>query len=138
MAEKVQGNVKVEMNTGTAETPVWTNIPGVTAASYSGGPPRETDATDFDTPEGETETLYGSRPNSPLTFQMHLEPGDATQELLFSDQDEIKQYRLRAKTKATVFEGVVSIGESHAVDGKMTSDVTILPRKKAVRATVTP
>lgn len=140
MAGLVQGKVKVEIDTSTTETPSWTNVPGVITASYTGGTPREIDATDFDTPEGETETLYGSRNNPPLTFQMHLEPGDATQELLFAAYaaaEDVK-VRLKATTKGTVFVGRVVIGESHSVDGKMTSDVSIMPKTAPARATVTP
>ncbi|MNH96429.1 hypothetical protein D3C85_1181550 [compost metagenome] len=140
MAELVQGKVKVEIDTSATATPDWTNIPGVTSASYSGGAPRETDATDFDTPEGETETLYGAKPNPPLTFQMHLTPGDATQELLFTayHAGTIQTVRLKAKTKSTTFTGRVQIGEEHSVDGKMTSSVSILPQSAAKRETVTP
>lgn len=138
MADLVQGNVTIAINTGTEETPIWTTIPGVTTASYSGGAPREIDATDFDTPEGETETLYGARPNPPLTFQMHLDPGNVTQELLFTavaDNTDV-DVRLRAKTKGTRFMGAVVIGESHAVDGKLTCDVSVLPKSAPVRATI--
>lgn len=137
MADLVQGNVVVELNTG-ASSPTWTPIPGVTTASYAGGAPREIDATDFDTVPGESETLYGNRPNPPLTFEMHLDPGNATQELLFTAYANATdvEVRLKAKTKATVFEGRVQIGESHAVDGKMTSSVSILPKAAPVRSTV--
>lgn len=135
MATLVQGAVKVELDKSTTETPDWEVIPGVTTASYTGGTPRETDATDFDTPVGETETLYGARTNPPLTFQMHLQPGDATQELLFAayaSAEDVK-VRLKALTKATEFVGRVVIGESHSVDGKMMSDVSIMPKAAPVR-----
>lgn len=140
MAELVQGNVELDLNTGTPETPVWTKIPGVTSAAYTGGAPREIDATDFDTPAGETETIYGARPNPPLTFEIHLDPGNTTQELLFTAYADatVDQYRLRAKTKGTIFEGRIQIGESHAVDGKMTASASILPIAAPVRSTVTP
>jgi len=136
MADLVQGNVNVEISTGSPAA--FVNIPGVTTASYSGAAPREIDATDFDTPEGETETLYGARPNPPLTFQMHLDPGNATQELLFTAAGDgsLVTVRLKAKTKTVTFNGRVVIGESHAVDGKLTSDVSILPISAPVRGTV--
>ncbi|MNR98729.1 hypothetical protein D3C71_271620 [compost metagenome] len=139
MAALVQGNVTVAINTGTPEAPIWTNIPGVTTASYSGSAPREIDATDFDTPVGESETLYGAKPNSPLTFQMHLDPGNVTQELLWTASaagDDDVQVRLKGKTKGTTFTGRVVIGESHAVDGKLMSDVSILPVAAPLRATI--
>lgn len=139
MAGLVQGAIKVEIDKSATETPEWENVPGVINASYTGGTPREVDATDFDTPVGETETLYGARNNPPLTFQMHLEPGDATQELLFAayaSAEDVK-VRLKATTKATVFIGRVVIGESHAVDGKMTSDVSIMPKSAPVRGAAT-
>ena len=70
---------------------------------------------------------------------MHLDPGNATQELLFaaaaSGADDVT-VRLKAKTKQTTFTGRVVIGESHAVDGKLTSDVSILPVSAPTRATV--
>lgn len=137
MAALVQSNVRISINTGSLATPVWTNIPGVTTASYSGGAPRETDCTDFDTPIGQTETLYGAKPNPPLTFQMHLDPGNVTQELLFTASSGATdvQVKLRAKTRETTFSGRVQIGESHAVDGKMMADVSILPISAPVRAT---
>jgi hypothetical protein len=137
MADLVQGNVEVAIMTGAP--PALVNIPGVTNASYSGAAPREIDATDFDTPEGETETLYANRPNPPLTFQMHLDPANVTQELLFTAAaaNSDVTVRLKAKTKATTFTGKVVIGESHSVDGKLTSDVSILPLSAPVRSTVT-
>lgn len=139
MAALVQGNVTVAIDTSETETPEWTTIPGVTTASYAGSAPREIDATDFDTPVGESETLYGAKPNSPLTFQMHLDPGNLTQELLFTaaaaGDDDVK-VRLKGKTKGTTFVGRVVIGESHAVDGKLMSDVSILPVAAPVRATI--
>ncbi len=140
MAELVQGNVELDIDTSETTTPAWEKIPGVTSAAYTGGAPREIDATDFDTPAGETETIYGARPNPPLTFEVHLDPGNTVQELLFAQYaaGTIKKYRLRAKTKATVFEGRIQIGESHAVDGKMTASASILPIAAPVRATVTP
>ena len=137
MADLVQGNVNIQISDG-ASPPVWTDIPGVTTASYSGAAPREIDATDFDTPAGESETLYGARPNPPLTFQMHLDPGNVTQELLFTaaaDGSADITVRLKAKTKATTFTGRVVIGESHAVDGKLMSDVSILPVSAPIRST---
>lgn len=137
MADLVQGNVTVEIETGSPAE--WKTIPGVTTASYAGGAPREVDATDFDTPTGQSETLYGARPNQPLTFQMHLMPGDTYQELLFTaaanGAADVK-VRLTAKTKGTTFVGRVVIGESHAVDGKMMADVSILPASAPTRATV--
>lgn len=136
MADLVQGNVTVAISTGSPAA--FVTIPGVTTASYSGAAPREIDATDFDTPEGETETLYGARPNPPLTFQMHLDPGNTTQELLFTaaaDGSDVT-VRLAAKTKGTTFTGKVVIGESHAVDGKLISDVSILPASAPTRATI--
>lgn len=139
MAALVQGNVKVAINTGTPETPIWTTVPGVTTASLAGSAPRETDATDFDTPVGESETLYGARPNSPLTFQMHLDPGNVTQELLwtaYADAADDVELRLTGKTKGTVAMGRIVIGESHAVDGKMMADVSLLPVAAPVRATI--
>lgn len=136
MADLVQGNVKVQISTGSPAD--FVDIPGVISASYSGAAPREIDATDFDTPAGETETLYGNRPNPPLTFQMHLDPGNTTQELLFAAYADASQVtvRLKAKTKATTFVGRVQIGESHTVDGKLISDVSILPTSAPTRATV--
>lgn len=137
MADLVQGNVKVQISTGSPAA--FVDIPGVTTASYTGAAPREIDATDFDTPVGESETLYGARPNPPLTFQMHLDPGNATQELLFAayaSGDDDVTLRLKAKTKATTFTGRVVIGESHSVDGKLVSDVSLLPVSAPTRSTV--
>jgi len=136
MADLVQGNVTVAISTGSPAA--FVTIPGVTTASYTGAAPREIDATDFDTPEGEVETLYGARPNPPLTFQMHLDPANATQELLFTAAAAGTNVtvRLAAKTKGVTFTGKVVIGESHAVDGKLTSDVSILPVSAPVRATI--
>lgn len=135
MATLVQGAVKVELDTSATETPDWEVIPGVTTASYTGGTPREIDAADFDTPVGETETLYGARNNPPLTFQMHLDPGNTIQELLFTAYATAEDVtvRLKAKTKATTFTGRVVIGESHAVDGKMMCDCSIMPKAAPVR-----
>lgn len=133
MADLVQGKVKVQLQGGSPLA--FTDISGVTNASYSGGAPREVDATDFDTPAGESETLYGAKPNPPLTFQMHLEPGDTEQEALFSAYSGGTDVtvRLKADSKATTFTGRVVIGESHAVDGKMMADVSILPKSAPVR-----
>lgn len=136
MADLVQGNVEVAISTGSPAA--FVVIPGVTNASYSGAAPREIDATDFDTPAGETETLYANRPNPPLTFQMHLDPGNATQELLFTAAaaNSDVTVRLKAKTKGTTFTGKVVIGESHSVDGKLISDVSVLPNSAPTRATI--
>lgn len=136
MADLVQGNVTVEISTGSPAA--FVAIPGATVASQAGAAPREVDATDFDTPVGETETLYANRPNPPLTFQMHLDPGNATQELLWTAAaaNTDVTVRLKAKTKATTSTGVVVIGQSHSVDGKMTADVSILPKSAPARATV--
>lgn len=136
MADLVQGNVEVAISTGSPAA--FVAIPGVTNASYAGAAPREIDATDFDTPAGESETLYANRPNTPLTFQMHLDPGNATQELLFTAAaaNTNVTVRLKAKTKGTTFIGKVVIGESHSVDGKLISDVSILPVSAPERATI--
>lgn len=136
MADLVQGNVTVDISTGSPAA--FVAIPGVTTASFSTGAPREIDATDFDTPAGESETLYGSTANTPLTFQMHLDPGNVTQELLFTAQADKTDVtvRLKGKTKATTFTGRVVIGESHAVDGKMMADVSVLPASAPTRAAV--
>lgn len=136
MADLVQGNVTVEISTGSPAA--FVAIPGVTNASYSGAAPREIDATDFDTPAGQTEQLYANRPNPPLTFQMHLDPANVTQELLFTAAaaNSNVTVRLKAKTKATTFTGKVVIGESHSVDGKLISDVSILPNSAPARSTV--
>lgn len=136
MADLVQGNVKVQISTGSPAE--FVDIPGVISASFAGSAPREIDATDFDTPVGESESLYGAKPNQPLTFQMHLDPGDTTQELLWAaDADGSSvTVRLKAKTKATTFTGRAVVGESHTVDGKLISDVSILPASAPARATV--
>lgn len=137
MADLVQGNVTVAISTGSPAA--FVTIPGVTTASYAGAAPREVDATDFDTPVGESETLYGAKPNPPLTFQMHLDPGNVTQELLFTAAaagTANVTLRLAAKTKGTTFVGRVVIGESHSVDGKLMSDVSLLPVAAPTRAAV--
>lgn len=136
MADLVQGNVKVQISTGSPAA--FVDIPGATVASQSGAAPREIDATDFDTPVGETETLYGSKPNPPLTFQMHLDPGNTTQELLWTAYAAGTDVtvRLKAKTKGTTSTGRVVIGENHSVDGKMMADVSILPKTAPTRATI--
>lgn len=137
MADLVQGNVLVQISTGSPAA--FVTIPGVTTASFASAAPRETDATDFDTPAGTSETLYGARPNTPLTFQMHLDPGNATQELLWAARaaNTNVTVRLKGKTKASTFVGRVAIGESHSVDGKMMADVSILPVSAPTRATAT-
>lgn len=139
MAVLTQGITKVQIDTGTG-TPTWTDIPGVTNAAGGGQPPSRIDATDFDTPAGTKEYIPGSRDQSPFTFDMQYEPGDATQELLFTSEasNAPSTFRIKIGTKGTTFQAVPALSLAAPVDGKVTYSVSLEPLAAAVRATITP
>ena len=140
MAVLAQGFMKLEIDTSETETPTWENVPGVTNVAGGGRPPNDIDTTDFDTPAGETESIPGPRGNSPFTADLQYEPGNATQEILFTAEaaNTPKKFRVKAGTKGTVFRCVPTLALAAPVAGKVTYSLSLTPMKAAVRATIVP
>lgn len=138
MAVLVQGFMKLEIDTSATETPTWTNVPGVTNVAGGGRPANDIDATDFDTPAGETESIPGPRGNTPFTFDLQYEPGNATQEILFTAEaaNTPKKFRIKAGTKGTTFSAVPSLSLAAPVAGKVTYSGSLTPLAAAVRGTI--
>jgi hypothetical protein len=138
MAVLAQGFMKLEIDTSETDTPSYVTVPGVTNVAGGGRPANDIDATDFDTPAGETETIPGPRGNSPFTADLHYEPGNATQELLFAAEaaNTAKKFRIRAGTKGTTFSAVPALSLAAPVAGKVTYSLSLTPMAAAARATI--
>lgn len=137
MAVLAQGFMNLEIDTSVTDTPTWVNVPGITNLGGGGRPANDIDATDFDTPAGETESIPGPRGNTPFTFDMQFE-SHATQELLFTAEaaNTPKKFRIKAGTKGTVFSAVPSLSLAAPVAGKVTYSGSLTPLAAAVRATI--
>ena len=140
MAVLAQGLMKVEIDTASSGGPTYTNVAGVTNVSGGGRPANDIDATDFDTPAGETETIPGPRGNSPFTFDLQYEPADPGQETLFTAEaaNTPKPFRIKVGTKGITFTSVPTLSLSAPVAGKVTYSVSLTPLTAAVRATIVP
>jgi hypothetical protein len=144
MAVAVQGFMKLEIDTSATETPNYESVPGVFNVSGGGKPGNKIDSTDFDTPVGETESIPGPRQNSPYSFSMHYEPGNAIQKRLFTSEDTNAPVKLRIKfgtgagAEAIPFSAVPTLTLGAPVEGKVTYDGSVEPLKAANRETVTP
>lgn len=138
MAVLAQGLMKLEIDTSETDTPTWVNVPGVTNLSGGGRPANDIDTTDFDTPAGETESISGPRGNSPFSADLHYEPGNATQEMLFTAEaaNTAKKFRIKAGTKGTVFRCVPGLSLAAPVAGKVTYSLSMTPLAAAVRSTI--
>lgn len=138
MAVLAQGFMNLEMDTSTSGGPTFSNVPGVTNIAGGGRPGNPIDATDFDTPAGETESLEGPRSNSPFTFDLQYEPGNAVQEALFTAEaaNTPKIFRIKAGTKGTTFSAVPTLTLAAPVAGKVTYSGSLTPMAAAVRATI--
>lgn len=134
MAVLAQGFMKLQVDVSGTQT----DIPGVFDVSGGGRPANDIDATDFDTPAGEMESIPGPRGNSPFTASLHYEPGNTIQESLFTaeaDNDPLV-FRVKAGTKGTTFSAVPSLTLAAPVAGKVTYSLTLTPLAAAARATI--
>lgn len=134
MAVLAQGFMKLQVAVAATQT----DIPGVTNVSGGGRPGNEIDATDFDTPAGETESLAGPRANSPFTADMHYQAGNSVQESLFTAEaaNTPLEFRVKAGTKGVTFMAVPVLTLSASVQGKVMYSISLTPQAKAIRATI--
>ena len=134
MAVLAQGFMKMQVAVATVQT----DIPGVFNVGGGGRPGNEIDSTDFDTPAGEMESISGPRQNTPFSFDMHYEPGNAIQESLFTAEaaNTPLEFRVRAGTKGTTYMAVPTLTLAAPVQGKVTYSVSTTPKAKPVRGTI--
>lgn len=133
-ATLTQGFMKLQVAVSSTQT----DIPGVTNVAGGGRPANDIDATDFDTPAGEMESIPGPRSNSPFTADMHYRPGDAIQESLFTAEaaNTPMVFRVKAGTKGTTFSAVPALSLAAPVAGKVTYSLSLAPLAAAARATI--
>ncbi len=134
MAVLAQGFMKLQVAVSSTQT----DIPGVFDVGGGGRPSNDIDATDFDTPPGEMESISGPRGNSPFTANLHYEPGNTIQESLFTAEaaNAPLVFRVKAGTKGTTFSAVPALSLTAPVAGKVTYSLSLTPLAAAVRATI--
>ncbi|MFC7378271.1 hypothetical protein [Brevundimonas sp. GCM10030266] len=124
----------------STSTPDWERVDRVTVANGLGFGENRIDTTNFDTPEGSTESISGPRPNQPLTGTFQDDPDSLTQQKLHEagDSNTPLGFRLIRGTKAQVFNAVPVLTISGSVGGVVTYSYSLTPEAKPTRATVTP
>ena len=74
MASPVLGNMALEYGGTGASAGSWANVPGVFSLTTPVSVPQDVDATDFDSPPGESEYIGGPSQGDDFSFQCNFEP----------------------------------------------------------------
>lgn len=134
MGVLTQAFMKLEVDTSTSGGPTYETVRGVTNLAGGGRPGNQIDTTSYDTPPGQSESIEGPRGNAAFTADIHYEPGDAVQELVFIAEatNSPKRFRIKAGTKSTTFRAVPILTLAAPVAGKVTYSMGLAPLAAAL------